>query len=168
MKSCLLVLAIASGCGAPKDQTGVVVHITQPSILTLADMTMTAGSDATFRVTPDGAAWASTRRIGTVLAIGELRSPDDQMLGSLAADGTVHVGREQTLIVKEDGSIVQNGQTVLAFAADGSFTGPLGDRLRAAQVTMKGPPEGRRAVMFGWLVAASTEAALFGVSPWAD
>jgi hypothetical protein len=101
----------------------------------------------------DGTVQFEGKTVGTVHADGRLVDPAGKELARLEPDGRIGGGAPEPLramTISPEGVVLKDGKPLITIDAAGVAT-PIGGQ---AMIRFEGPPEGRRAAMFAFLVAS--------------
>ena len=153
----LFVVAAACGGGA-KD----VHEPKSDAVLVLGDATLSAEKDGEKHelvLTADGKIMADGKHVVTLTASGEIQDPTGKVWATLGADGKVvpaadNPGKDDEIVIREDGAIMDNGEVAIEFGADGFLAGPvIATEAQGAKIAYTGAPETRRALALAFMIA---------------
>jgi hypothetical protein len=154
----LFVVAAACGGGGAKD----VQEPTSTAVLALGDASLSAEKDGVKHelvLTADGKIMADGKHVGTLTVSGEIQDPEGKVHARMGADGKVIPepgagGKDDEIVIREDGAIMDNGAVAIEFGADGFLAGPvIATEAQGAKIAYTGAPETRRALALAFMLA---------------
>lgn len=158
-----LILAVAA-CGGgqkPAPEPTAPTGPTAPAAgsLVLGDASIAIevdGEKHLLALTADGKVLADDKQIASISADGAM-TVDGAVVLRIAADGAITDGEGHALdakriVLRDDGTLVENEETILVIGADGALGGKLAEtEMKGLRFVVSGAPETRRAIMFAWL-----------------
>jgi hypothetical protein len=150
--------ALLIACGAPSPAPAPLAG-SASAHLVLADMKLSSIEDnrlLELALAADGRITWGGQDVGTLEPDGEAHAVDGKLLATITADGTVVLPRwaEDRLVIRDNGTVVKQGVTMLEITSTGDVTGEMIEAAKAS-IKISGPPAGRRALVFAWIVAAA-------------
>jgi len=160
LKAWLVIGLIA--CGGSKSKpdtlaapTPIDASAVRP-VLVLGAATLVADQDgrhSELRIDAEGSLFADANKVATVTSSGQVRLLDGTVILEIAADGKVSIPNESgaPIEIREDGTVLENGQSSVEIAADGKIGGGLVASLGGVSARASGAPDTRRALMLAWI-----------------